>query len=122
MTYSKSLFRIRLELFAQFKNGTITPIVEVTSPKSRRLGYEIILEVKVPVFVFIVKLELIFATHVGNCEDSIIFHVRVVLDCFDSKWYHLLKMMHFIDILMLTPESSWLVNEDDIFIFVINHF
>ena len=122
MTYSKSLFRIRLELFAQFKNGTITPIVEVTSPKSRRLGYEIILEVKVPVFVFIVKLELIFATHVSNCEDSIIFHVRVVLDCFDSKWYHLLKMMHFIDILMLTPESSWLVNEDDIFIFVINHF
>jgi len=37
------------------------------------------------------------------------------------EWNHLLEVMHFVDVLCLSPELIWLVDKDKFFILIVPH-
>jgi len=54
-------------------------------------------------------------------QNSIVIHCRHVFHGGNGSWYHLLEMMHFIDMFRLSPESIWFSDKNEIFLFIISH-
>lgn len=61
-------------------------------------------------------------SHVLDSHDTIWVIGRMILDCCNSRWDHLFKMMNFMDMALFTPESVWFSDKDEIFLLVVSHF
>ena len=59
-------------------------IVHVSFPKTSSFGQEFILEVKVPVLVLLVELEVVLLRHVVHGQDAVVGVGRHIFDSGDS--------------------------------------
>jgi len=90
-------------------------------PKAPSLTKEFISEIHVPVLVVFIEFKVLFLSHVLYNQDTSgaigghIFHGS------DWEWYHLLEVMHFVNVLCLSPELIWLVNKDKFLILIVPH-
>ena len=105
----------------QFKDAAIVLAAEVTLPQASRRRHELVLHIHVPVLVLAVEFEVLALSHVVDGEDSIVLLLRVVLEGHDRVGDHLFKVMHFMHVLSLVPDAVWLVNEDKVLVFRVNH-
>lgn len=110
-----------ITLRRQGENATVPLAFEVTLPEISSLTHELVLDIKVPIFILAVKLEILFLGHVIDRHYAVIFLQRMVVHCKDRVRHHLLKMVHLMDVLSLTPDTIRLVDKDKILILRVNH-
>ena len=100
----------------QREDATVPLVFKVTLPKVAGLSHELILDIEVPIFILAVELEVLFLGHVIDRHYAVIFLLRMVVHSKDRVRHHLLKMMHLMDVLSLTPKAIGLVHKDEILV------
>ena len=105
----------------QRENATMSLAFEVTLPEIAGLSHELVFDIKVPIFILAVELEVLFLGHVIDRHYAVILLHRMVTHSKDGVRNHLFKMMHLMDILSLTPESIRLVDKDQILVLRVYH-
>ena len=93
----------------------------ISLPKAPGFTEEFVSEIHIPVLVVFIEFHVLFLSHVHHCQDASRAIGRHVLHGSDWEWYHLLEMMHFIDVLCLSPELIWLSDKDKFLILVVPH-
>lgn len=105
----------------QRENATMSLAFEVTLPEIAGLSHELVFDIKVPIFILAVELEILFLSHVIDRHYAVIFLQRMVVHGKDRVRHHLLKMVHLMDVLSLTPDAIGLVDKDQILILRVDH-
>lgn len=80
-----------------------------SSPHGSCLVEEVFFLFEIPVLVFVVELQVILLRHIVHSQNTIFSLHGQVLVSGNWSWYHLFKVMDFIDIFVLVPESVWSV-------------
>ena len=101
---------------------TIVLAVEVALPQSASRSHKFITHVQVPILFISIQFQVVFLIHIVDSNDSIIPLHRHILHSGYGERYHLLEMVHLINVFLLVPETGWLIHKYKVFVFVINHF
>ena len=119
ITYSERLIlgcpNIKLE------NASILLAFEVSYPQRACRCHKLVFYVQVPILVVAVQLEVLALSHIVHCDYAVILLRRMVLKSKHRVWNHLLKMVHFVYVLSLVPNSIRLVDEDKVLVLRVNH-
>ena len=118
-TYCELILLIALMRYIE--DGTVPLAVEVTSPEAACLRHELIFDIEVPIFILAVELEVLFLGHVIDRHYAVVLLQGMVVHSKDRVRHHLLKMMHLMDVLSLTPETIGLVDKDEILVLRVDH-
>lgn len=103
------------------ENASLIFVVEVAFPQATSLSHELVSNIEVPVLLITVKLKIIFGVHAVNSHNTVVSLHAHVLDCGDSEWHHLFEVVHLVHVLTLVPETVWLINENKVFLLVVDH-
>ena len=98
------------------EDATFVLVVKVSLPQLASLAHELVLEVEVPVLVITVELQVLLLGHIVNGHDTIVLLHGVVLEGGRGIWHHLLKVVHFVDVLSFVPDAVRLVDENEILV------
>ena len=85
------------------------------------MAEEILLDLHIPVFVLTVELQVVPLGHIIDSEDAVVAVHGQVLHGGHRGGDHLFEVVHFVDMLGLSPETIGAVNEDKVLIAVIDH-
>ena len=96
-------------------------LIGVASPHGACLIEEVFLLLHVPVLVLAIELQIFTVRHVVHGQDAVFALHRHVLLSGDSRGHHLFKVVHFIHMLVLVPETVRAVDEDKVFVTVVDH-
>ena len=115
-SYTYHEFGLLIHFIRKREDATVPLVFEVTLPEIAGLGHELILDIKVPIFILAVELEVLFLRHVIDRHYAVIFLQGMVVHGKDRVRHHLLKMMHLMDVLSLTPNAIGLVDKDQVLV------
>lgn len=108
-------------LMSNSEDASVIFTVEVALPQRSSVSHKLVLNIHVPVLIFSVEFQVVASVHIVNCQNAIITLHRHVLDCCNCIGHHLLKMVHFVYVLLLVPKTCGLVNEYQVLVFVVDH-
>ena len=120
-SYTYHEFSLLIHLSRKREDATVPLVFEVTLPEVAGLGHELILDIKVPIFILAVELEVLFLGHVIDRHYAVIFLHGMVVHGKDRVRHHLLKMMHLMDVLSLTPDAIGLIDKDQVLVLRVNN-
>jgi len=81
-------------------------------PEGSGVVHKLFLELQVPVFVFPVEVELFLLGHVVDGDEAVVSLGVEVGPGGNGEWWSLFKVVHFMDCLVVSQDSVWLVDED----------
>ena len=79
-----------IALSRQRENATMPLAFEVALPEIAGLSHELVFDIKVPIFILAVELEVLFLSHVIDRHYAVIFLQRMVVHGKDRVRHHLL--------------------------------
>lgn len=96
-------------------------VLRLSFPKVSGLFHELRSKLSIPVLLVLVELELLSLGHVSDGDDTIILHRRHLLPGSNGGRHDVLKVVHFMDVLLLVPPGVGLVDENEILVLVVGH-